>query len=65
MEMVSVSRFVDVSQTLIDSVKRQVIFNVSTSQGLRNTLQDWYWIELLTFLLLLEERMLKDVKGVG
>ena len=63
--MVSVSSFVDVSQALIDSVKRQVIINVSTSQGLRNTLQDWYWIELLTFLLLLEERMLKDVKGVG
>ena len=63
--MVSVSSFVDVSQALIDSVKRQVIINVSTSQGQRNTLQDWYIIELLTFLLLLEERMLKDVKGVG
>ena len=62
--MVGVSSFVDVSQALIDSVKRQVIINVSTSQGLRNTLQDWCWIELITFLLLLEERMLKDVKGV-
>ena len=30
----SVSRFVGVSQALIDSVKRQVIINASASQGL-------------------------------